>query len=182
MNDMKKLFLFFRITLFATILFIFTGCSSKTLYQKFYNIAEQNNINHKTLIAICKKESNLKPYVINVNKSLFNIQRGPHSFDSWFAANAYMDFVLDPLFLNYDIGMCQINKIHLDRLDLDNEDLLDEDTNIEAAAKIYKWNVKQCRGEIICALSMYNTGYKNSTIGRVYANKVLRIRKQLFKE
>ena len=173
---MKQLFLTFLLIIF------YSGCSSKSLYQKFYDIANEHNINHKTLIAICKKESNLKPYVVNVNKSLFNIQRGGHYFDTAFGANMYMDFILDPLFLNYDIGMCQINKIHLDRFDLDNEDLLDEDTNIEIAAKIYKWNVKACNGDIRCALSMYNTGYKNSTIGKVYASKVLRKRKEMFGE
>lgn len=164
------------------LIILFTGCSSKSLYQKFYDIAQEHNINHKTLIAICKKESNLKPYVVNVNKSIFDIQRGPHAFDTAFGANMYMDFVLDPLFLNYDIGMCQINKIHLDRFNLDNEDLLDEETNIEIAAKIYKWNVKACNGDIRCALSMYNTGHKNSTIGNIYASKVLRKRKEMFGE
>ena len=173
-----------QISLYIGILFIllFSGCSSKSLYQKFFDIAKEHNVNHKTLIAICKKESNLKPYVVNVNKSIFNIQRGGHYFSSAFSANMYMDFVLDPLFLNYDIGMCQINKVHLDRFNLDNEDLLDEETNIEIAAKIYRWNVKACGGNIMCALSMYNTGYKNSTVGKQYANKVLRKRKELFGE
>ncbi len=173
---------YLHLILFIFFIVFFSGCSSKSLYQKFYDIAKQNNVNHKTLIAICKKESNLKPYVINVNKSIFNIQKGPHYFDSAFTANLYMDFVLDPIFLNYDIGMCQINKVHLDRLDLDNDDLLDEETNIEVAAKIYKWNVKACKGDIICALSMYNTGYKNSSIGKLYAKKVLRKRKEMFGE
>lgn len=167
----------FMVILFV---FIFSGCSSKSLYQTFLDIGKAHNVNHKTLMAICKKESGLKPYVINVNKSLFNIQKGPHYFDTWIGANSYMDFVLDPLFLNYDIGMCQINKVHLDRLDLDNEDLLDKETNIEVAAKIYYWNLRQCNNNTICALSMYNTGYKNSTIGKRYAKKVLEKRKQMF--
>ena len=131
-------------------------------------------------MAICKKESNFNPYVINVNKSLFDIQKGPHSFTNWISANAYMDLVLDPLFLNYDIGICQINKLHLDRLGLDNEELLNEETNIEVAAKIYKWNLKSCNGNTMCALSMYNTGYKNSSIGKRYAKKVLKNRKEMF--
>ncbi len=163
-------------------IFLFTGCSSKSLYEKFYDIAKDNNINHKTLIAICKKESNLKPYVINVNKSILDIQRGPHYFTNSISANLYMDFVLDPLLLNYDIGMCQINKIHLNRLNLDNDDLLDEEVNIDVAAKIYKWNLKTCNNDIMCALSMYNTGYKNSTVGMKYARKVLKKRKELFGE
>lgn len=166
--------------IFFIIIWIFTGCSSKTLYEKFENIAQQHDVDHKTLIAICKKESNLNPYVVNVNKSIFDIQRGPHYFDSWYGANLYMDMVLDPLLLNYDIGLCQINKIHLDRLNLDNEDLLDEEENIQAAAKIYRWNIKACNNDTMCALSMYNTGKKNSSIGKKYAQKVLQIRKKLF--
>lgn len=165
--------------LFVLIIF-FSGCSSKSLEQKFQEISKRNNVNYQTLMAICKKESGLKPYVVNVNKSIFNIQKGSHYFDSAFGANAYMDFVLDPLLLNYDIGMCQINKVHLKRLKLDNDDLLDEEINIDVAAKIYNWNVRKCKGDIICALSMYNTGYKNSTIGKKYAYKVLRNRKEMF--
>jgi len=146
----------------------------------FVEKGEKYNINHKTLKAICKKESGLKPYVVNVNKSIFDIQIGGHYFDTWLGANTYMDLVLDPLGLNYDIGLCQINKIHLDRFDLDNEDLLDEETNIDIAARIYKWNVKACNGNLKCALSMYNTGKKNSSIGMKYANKVIKIRKQMY--
>ncbi len=90
-----------------------------------------------------------------------------------------MDYVLDPLFLNYDIGICQINKVHLKRLKLDNEELLDRELNIDIAAKIYKYNLGKCNDEIICALSMYNTGYKNSTVGKKYAKKVLKVRRRL---
>ena len=68
----------------------------------------------------CKLESNHNPNVINVNKSIFDIQKGSHYFDNWFTANLYMDTVLDPLGLNYDIGICQINKIHLKRFKMDN--------------------------------------------------------------
>lgn len=172
----RSFFLFFIISIFIS------GCSFKTLKEKFIDISNEHDVSYKTMMAICKKESNLDPYVINVNKSIFNIQKGPHYFDTWIGANAYMDLVLDPLFLNYDIGMCQINKVHLDRLNLDNEDMLDEEKNIEIAAKIYKYNLRQCGNNIICALSMYNTGYKNSTIGKKYAYKVLRKRKEMFGE
>jgi hypothetical protein len=162
------------------IVIFISGCAPKTLYETFEQIGKENSVDHMTLMAICKQESNLKEYVVNVNKSIFNIQKGGHYFDTWIGANSYMDFVLDPLFLNYDIGMCQINKIHLERFDLDNEDLLDKETNIEIAAKIFKWNLKACRGNVRCALSMYNTGYKNSSIGKAYAKKVLKKRKDMF--
>ncbi len=166
--------------LLVFILFLLTGCSQKSVEQIFIDKGKKYNINHKTLTAICKVESNHNENVVNVNSSILDIQRGPHYFDSAFSANLYMDYVLDPLLLNYDIGICQINKQHLSRLNLDNEELLDREINIDIAAKIYKYNLKKCKNKIICALSMYNTGNGNSTIGKKYANKVLRARKKLF--
>ncbi len=162
------------------ILFLFSGCSQKSIEQIFIEKGSKYNINHKTLTAICKVESNHNENVVNVNSSILNIQRGPHYFDSAFGANLYMDYVLDPLLLNYDIGICQINKQHLSRLNLDNEDLLDRELNIDIAAKIYKYNLGRCSNKIICALSMYNTGSGNSRIGKKYADKVLRARRKLF--
>ncbi len=161
------------------IILFFTGCSKKSINAIFIEKAKKYNINHRTLYAICKIESNHNENVINVNKSIFNVQQGSHYFTSAFKANLYMDFVLDPLLLNYDIGICQINKQHLKRLKLDNEELLDREINIDIAAKIYQYNVKKCKGDVVCALSMYNTGHKNSTVGKRYARKVLNMRKKL---
>ena len=92
-----------------------------------------------------------------------------------------MDTILDPLFLSYDVGICQINNQHLDRFNLDNEDLLDIEHNIEVATKIYKYNINKCKNDIICALSMYNTGKRKSEIGKKYAKKVLRMKSKMFK-
>jgi hypothetical protein len=167
-------------TLLFTSLIVLSGCTSKTLSEKFQETAHEHQLDYKTLMAICKKESGLQSNVVNVNESIFDFQRGGHYFDYGFTTNLYMDFVLDPLLLNYDIGLCQINKIHLDRFDVDNEDLLDEETNIEIAARIYKWNLKACRGNVMCALSMYNTGVGNSPRGRLYAQKVLHLRREMF--
>ncbi len=157
--------MFLKYVLFIIILF-FSGCTKKTINEIFIEKGKKYNVNHKTLYAICKVESNHNINVVNVNKSIFNIQQGPHYFNSSFKANLYMDYVLDPLLLNYDIGICQINKVHLKRLKLDNEELLDRELNIDIAAKIYKYNLRKCNNKIMCALSMYNTGRKNSTVGR----------------
>jgi len=91
-----------------------------------------------------------------------------------------MDNFLERKNLNYDIGLCQINSWWLSRLNLKNEDLLDYRLNIFVAAKIYNDNVKLCNGDIYCALSMYNTGKKNSSIGIKYAKKVLAIRQKIY--
>jgi soluble lytic murein transglycosylase-like protein len=177
-TDLKVVNKIIKYLLLFSITILMSACSQKSISQIFIEKGKKYNVNFKTLYAICKHESNHKSNVVNVNRSIFNVQRGSHYFSSAFKANLYMDYVLDPLLLNYDIGICQINKVHLKRLDLDNEDLLDREINIDTAAKIYKYNLRKCRNEIICALSMYNTGRKNSTIGKRYAKKVLRIRKK----
>jgi len=163
---------------FVSVIILFTsGCSSKNY---FLQSAKRHSVNEHTLRAIAEVESNNRSNVVNVNSSIFNIQKGPHYFSSWFTANLYMDTILDPLFLSYDVGICQINVEHLKNNSLDNEDLLDDETNIELAAKILRYNLNLCRGDYICALSMYNTGKKNSYTGKRYANRVLRARKRLF--
>ena len=162
----------------AALSFFMQGCMSHQ--EMIESAGERHNINYKTLHAICMKESKMTSNVVNVNSSVFNIQQGPHYFDNWFTANMYMDIILDPLGLNYDVGICQINKTHLDRNYLDNEDLLDDGTNIDMAAKIYAYNVKACKGNLACALSMYNTGKKSSSIGLRYAKQVIKIRKTLY--
>lgn len=160
------------------IILMMTGCSSKKNY--FIEASKKYNINYKTLRAIAEVESNNYEYVINVNKN--HIFKGPHIFDNYFTANMYMDLVLDPTFANYDVGVCQINTFWLDKLGIDNEDLLDRKTNIYIAAKIYKDNLKRCKNNIYCALSMYNTGKKKSKAGYKYAKKVIKARNKLFKE
>lgn len=163
---------------FITITLLLTsGCSNKSY---FVESAQKHKLNHHTLMAIAEVESGNESNVINVNESIFNIQKGPHYFDNWFTANLYMDTILDPLFLSYDVGVCQINVQHFERNGLDNEDLLDDEINIELAAKILRHNLDTCRGNYRCALSMYNTGERNSARGVRYTNKVLRARKRLF--
>lgn len=162
--------MFYNSLLVLLIIFI-SGCSSKINH--FENLSKKENIDTKLIEAICYVESKHTNNVVNVNSSVFNIQKGSHYFDSFITANMYMDLVLDPMLLNYDIGICQVNKLHLKKYNLDNEDLLDEETNISIALKILKWNLKKCNFNKVCALSMYNTGYKNSTIGKQYAKRVL---------
>lgn len=167
-----------KTVLLAASAFVLQGCMTRM--EMFQEAANKHNVNYKTLYAICYKESKFTSNVVNVNTSIFNIQQGPHYFDNWFTANLYMDVILDPLNLNYDVGICQINEQHRERLYIDNEDLLEDETNIDVAAKIYAYNVKACNGDLKCALSMYNTGKKKSSIGYRYAQQVINIRKREF--
>lgn len=170
-----------NLILFILLLIFFTGCSSKsTLTEIFIEKSQKHKVDYKMMMAICKHESGFKPYAINVNKSIFNIQQGSHYFDGEFSANVYMDFVLDPLFLSYDVGLCQVNNQHLKRYNIDNEDLLNKEINIDIATQIYKYNITKCKGNLVCSLSMYNTGSGNSERGRNYAKKVLHLKKRMF--
>lgn len=173
--------MFFKIINILVLVFIFTGCANKELKEIFIEKAEKENIDYKMLMAICKHESGFKEYAINVNKSIFNLHQGPHFFSSKFSANFYMDYVLDPMLLNYDVGFCQINKQHLKTFNLSNEDLLDKEENITIAARIYKQNIVSCKGNEWCALSMYNTGKENSNVGKKYAQKVISLKNKMFK-
>lgn len=166
--------------IFLIVLIFFTGCSTKNLNEQINDIAKKERVDPLIIKSICYMESGLKPLAINVNSSLFNIQQGAHFFDTSIGANIYMDTVLDPLGLNYDIGLCQINKQHLNKFEIDNEDLLDSEINIEIASKIHYLNMKACKQNLICALSLYNTGKKNSIQGLAYAKKVLNIKKKKF--
>jgi hypothetical protein len=167
--------LILKIILFGLFGFFFIGCSQ---HNYFIEAGKRHHVNYKTLRAIAEVESHNYDYIVHLNYN--HIFSGSHRFDGYLGANAYMDYVLDPTFANYNIGVCQINKIWLDIYDLDNEDLLDRETNIDIAARIYKQNLKRCKNNIYCALSLYNTGRKKSKIGRKYANRVLRARKKLF--
>lgn len=92
-----------------------------------------------------------------------------------------MDY-LEERKISYDIGLCQINNWWLKKLNIKNHELLNPKKNIFVAAKIYNENVKICKGNIYCALSMYNTGKKKSIIGNKYAKRVIKIRNKIKKE
>ncbi len=168
-----------KIYMLAVIALLLAGCSTKYEKDLVVNTAMKEKVDPLIIKSICYMESGLKPYAINVNASILNIQKGPHFFNSASAANIYMDTVLDPMGLNYDIGICQINKQHLKKFNLDNEDLLDIETNVSVASKIHYQNMIACKQDITCALSLYNTGKKNSIQGFEYAKKVVNIRKTI---
>ena len=73
-------------------------------------------------------------------------------------------------------------KIYLKKFNIDNEDLLDSETNITIASKIHYLNMVACKQDITCALSLYNTGKKKSIQGLAYAKKVLQIKRKKFEK
>lgn len=191
--------------LFLSFVLLFSGCSFKTtevvinntivnnntivindeeskIEKIFSEKAKALNLSSDTLKAICNVESKNKQYSINVNQ-INNAQAnlvGSHEFEMAVEADLFMNALLDPKNLNYDIGYCQINSQHLKANNLENADLLNVETNIDMAAKIFKSNVEYCemRGikpTLNCALSMYNTGksHNKSKVGAKYAQKVI---------
>ncbi len=151
----------------------------------FESKAKENDVNPKTLKAICQHESDNNAYAINVNKTKNKKNKdfiGSYNFVMNVEADLFMNTVLEPMKLNYDIGYCQINSQHLGK-SLANIDLLNIEKNIEKAAKIYKYGVDYCsakksKNQLECSLSMYNTGKTNteSPIGAKYAKKVIKER------
>lgn len=142
-------------------------------------VALKYNINYKILKGITRVESNFKNLAINVNrnKKHKNLQ-GSHYFNNKKEA---IDFAnkIDSLGLNFDMGYNQINNnwknIHFKKYD----ELFDTTNNITISAKILSYNLKRyCNNDMICRLSVYNTGYKKSSIGKKYANKVIKYSKK----
>lgn len=195
-----------NIVLVTILLSVFTGCSEKKVEVKvehkpeklsnsaqiekhFVKQSAKHNINPITLKAICKHESGLNPYKINVNKNKTSEDLkmiGGYDFKIKEEAQLFMNVVFSKPNLSYDVGYCQINNQHFSKNNLESEDLLDIETNIGMAAKIYKYGVNKCSKEGInnveeCSLSVYNTGRLSvdSTTGRNYANKVLKIKNSL---
>ena len=72
---------------------------------------------------------------------------------------------------NVDMGLAQINSKNLPALGLTVEQVFDPCTNIAAGANILAAGYART-GSLGGALSMYNTGRSDSTIGAAYAQKV----------
>lgn len=169
------------------IFIIFSGCSTrfknnpntnminKSLYKK---ISSKYKIDYKILHAICFTESSEDPFVINVNSK--GKLKGTHRFKNKHSANSFIRKNLHTSNINYDIGFCQINSWWLLRLNITSYSLLNKEYNLNVAAKIFKDNLIRCKNNVLCALSIYNTGRKNSKIGKKYTALVLKNKRLLY--
>lgn len=115
-----------------------------------------------TMGSIIKQESGGVPFVINDNTG-----KKVYKF------NNKQDAVLKAAELisvgnSIDLGLAQINSKNLARLGLSVEQVLDPCQNIAAGAKILQENYERTNS-LPAALSMYNTGKSNSSIGKKYA-------------
>lgn len=76
-----------------------------------------------------------------------------------------------------DVGLMQINSVHLPRLRADygieREKLFNPCVNAFAGAQVLAQALERTGGAIKPALSIYNTGRPDSTVGAAYAQRVL---------
>ena len=143
----------------------------KDIYVK---LGKKYNLDYKLLLAISKKESNFNNLAINVNANKSNKDLiGSHKFKDINEAIDYT-YKLDKLKLNYDAGISQINSNWRKYYKLENKDLFLIEKNVNLSARILRDNLnKYCNQDLTCALSVYNSGYKKSTIGLKYAEGVI---------
>lgn len=120
-----------------------------------------------TMAAIVKQESGGSPWVIYDNT-------GKRSYRLSSKGEAVLKATeLISAGASVDLGLAQINSKNLRWLGLSVEQVMDPCTNVSAGAKILEGNYKRTR-DLNSALSMYNTGRADSSIGRAYTEKVFR--------
>lgn len=120
---------------------------------------------------IIKHESGAKQFAIGINvgngtsKSLFA--------EDYATAVAWSKELLQRGYPSIDMGFGQINSKNLQKLGISIEQVFDACTNIKSAHAIFKQNMSATGGNVMAALSMYNTGKPNSERGTKYAMAVL---------
>jgi type IV secretion system protein VirB1 len=118
-----------------------------------------------TMAAVVKQESGGLPWVVNNNTT-----RKSTIFRSKAAAVAAAMAAIGRG-ESVDMGLAQINSKNLSALGLTVEQVFDPCTNIAAGASILAAGYGRT-GSLRGALSTYNTGRSDSTIGAAYAQKV----------
>ena len=117
------------------------------------------------MAAVVKQESGGQPWVVNNNTTRKSV-----AFRSKAAAVAAVVAAVGRG-ESVDMGLVQINSKNLPSLGLSVEHVFDPCTNIAAGASILAAGYGRT-GSLGGALSMYNTGRPDSTIGAAYARKV----------
>lgn len=130
-----------------------------------------------TMARVIRHESGLRPLAIGINGGT-SLKRQPRSAEEaatwarWLLANGY----------NIDLGLAQINSRNLGRVGLTLETVFEPCANVRAGALILTENYrdalkryKDSQEALRAALSAYNTGRFESTIGRAYVGKIAAI-------
>lgn len=132
-----------------------------------------------TLAAVVAHESAGNPNAINLNSRLARISRVPGTRAE---AEHVLAQLADGRHGTYDIGLGQINSVHLARLDLNAQALLDPCLNLQVAAQIlgecYERTAdkgKDAQARLAGALSCYNTGNPHRGFANGYVQRVYRM-------
>lgn len=130
-----------------------------------------------TLAAIVAHESGGNQYAINLNSRTHRLSHTPRTAQE---AIATLKLLEKRQLGTYDIGLAQINSIHLRRFELNSADLLDPCTNLRASAQVLGECYERTEGRtknkqlrLAHALSCYNTGsmtrgFRNGYVSAVY--------------
>jgi len=168
----KKIFFIFF------IVFAITGCNKTTKVKNslqnkdiYKDVSKKYNIDYKILKGISVVESNNNIYAININSNKY--KKKSYLFKNkekaiLFAKKLYNEKI------NFDAGINQININWKKSKKFSIEDLFNKEKNLDLSRSILSYNLERyCNGDINCRLSVYNTGYKKSKIGKRYTNKVI---------
>lgn len=128
----------------------------------------------QTVAALVLHESAGNPFAINVN-GRYRLNRVPRSRAE---ATALLTELRTGQFGSYDIGLGQVNSVHLARFGLEPEALLDACTNLRVSMQILgecyeRAGPGDAQRRLARALSCYNTGrmdrgFRNGYVAQVY--------------
>lgn len=130
---------------------------------------------HEVMRRIVKHESGGMQFAIGVNSKKFKLERQPKSIDE---AVQWAEALINAGY-SIDMGYAQINSQHIKpggkfyKLGITVADLFDPRINLLAGAKIYGDAHNMSNGDIVRALSIYNTGHSERGIKNGYVNAVL---------
>ncbi len=186
----KNILYIFPVIIFSLIVYVLIYGKLIPSKIPFDEVASSYDLKEKSLKSIMIAESNANFMVINVNdKGLVGkALKGGKSFDYEVSAYLYMESFLELLNQNYDVGPFQINSIWFKSIKYSKIELMNPFNSIYVSAKILSNNKKSCRKKgfsnrdlDLCAYSMYNTGksHNQSSIGKKYAQKIMKIKKNL---
>lgn len=133
---------------------------------------------HSIMSKIIKGESSNYAYSIGVNSKKIKLARQPSN------KNEAIEWAKSLINAGYsiDMGYAQINSQHLAKkgfltaLGIGVDDIFDTCTNVLAGAKIYADAHNQNNGDVVKALSVYNTGNTVSGIQNGYVSRILSIK------
>ena len=125
------------------------------------------NIAPTTLAAIVRHESDWNPHALH-NNTLGSSIKASSKEEAVAVATKMIKAGQ-----SVDIGLGQINSQHLSKYKLSVEQVLDPCTNLRIAQDILLDGWKISGGNLMGALSAYNTGKTNSATGLKYANAVI---------